>query len=61
LNTKNLKGKVKWGLRDPFASNLECFPWLKLQISIGVERGEREEKRGEERGLHGLDVVNAGE
>jgi hypothetical protein len=33
-------------LGDPFASNLEPFPWLNLQISKGVERGEREEKEG---------------
>jgi hypothetical protein len=30
----------------PFASNLETFPWLNLQISMGVDRGEREEKEG---------------
>jgi hypothetical protein len=31
-------------LGDPFASNLEPFSWLNLQVSMGVERGEREEK-----------------
>jgi hypothetical protein len=40
-------------LGDPFASKVEVFPWLKLQISMGVERGEREEKRGV---LHGLNM-----
>jgi hypothetical protein len=33
-------------LGDPFASNLEAFPWLNLQISMGVDRVEREEKGG---------------
>jgi hypothetical protein len=33
-------------LGDPFASNLEIFPWLNLQISMGVDRGEGEEKEG---------------
>jgi hypothetical protein len=33
-------------LGDPFASNLEAFPWLNIQISMGVDRGEREEKEG---------------
>jgi hypothetical protein len=33
-------------LGDPFASNLEVFPWLNLQISMGVDRVEREEKGG---------------
>jgi hypothetical protein len=33
-------------LGDPFASNLEPFSWLNLQISKGVDRGEREEKKG---------------
>jgi hypothetical protein len=31
-------------LGDPFASNLEAFPWLNLQITMGVDRVEREEK-----------------
>jgi hypothetical protein len=31
-------------LEDPFAFNLEPFPWLKLQISMDVERGERGKK-----------------
>jgi hypothetical protein len=30
-------------LGDPFASNLEAFPWLNLQINMDFERGEREE------------------
>jgi hypothetical protein len=44
-------------LEDPFASNLEPFPWLNLQISMG----EREvEERGE--GVFTvLEGVNAGE
>jgi hypothetical protein len=33
-------------LGDSFASNIEAFPWLNLQISMGVDRGEREEKEG---------------
>jgi hypothetical protein len=45
-------------LRDPFASKLESFSWLKLQNSIGVERGEREKKEG---GAPRLGRVNAGE
>jgi hypothetical protein len=28
-------------LEDPFTSNLEPFPWLKLQMSMDVERAER--------------------
>jgi hypothetical protein len=31
-------------LGDPFASNLEAFPWLNLQISMDFERGEREKE-----------------
>jgi hypothetical protein len=31
---------------DPFASNLEIFPWFNLQISMGFERGERREREG---------------
>jgi hypothetical protein len=33
-------------LGDPFASNLEAFPWFNLQISMGFEIGEREKKEG---------------
>jgi hypothetical protein len=42
-------------LGDPLASKLEVFPWLKLQISMGVERGEREKKGV----LHGLERVKS--
>jgi hypothetical protein len=31
-------------LGDPFASNLEAFPWFNLQISKDFERGEREKE-----------------
>jgi hypothetical protein len=45
-------------LGDPFASKLEVFPWLKLQISMGVERGE---ERGPPRFEHEVLVNNGGE
>jgi hypothetical protein len=44
-------------LGDPFASKLEVFPWLKLHISMGFERGEREKKGGAPQ----FGRVNAGE
>jgi hypothetical protein len=31
-------------LRDPFPSNLEAFPWFKLQITMDFERGESEKR-----------------
>jgi hypothetical protein len=40
------RGKWIGALGDPFASNLESFPWLNLYISMGVERGERGKKGG---------------
>jgi hypothetical protein len=47
MNPNNLNGNVKRGaLENPFASNLEPFPWLNLQISIGKMRSERERRRG---------------
>jgi hypothetical protein len=47
MNPNNLNGNVKRGaLENPFASNLEPFPWLNLQISIGKRRSERERRRG---------------
>jgi hypothetical protein len=33
-------------LGDPFPSNLEVFPWFKLQITMDFERGESEVKEG---------------
>jgi hypothetical protein len=33
-------------LGDPFASNLEAFPWFNLQITMDLERGEEEVKEG---------------
>jgi hypothetical protein len=44
-------------LGDPFASNLEPFSWLNLQISMGVDRGEREEKEEVLHGLAGWELV----
>jgi hypothetical protein len=31
-------------LEDPFASNLEAFPWFNLQTTMDFERGEGERK-----------------
>jgi hypothetical protein len=45
-------------LGDPFASNLEAFPWLKLQISIREGRGGKREEGGLSRFWMG---INAGE
>jgi hypothetical protein len=39
------RGKWREALGDPFASNLEDFPWLNLQISMSFERGRRRERR----------------
>jgi hypothetical protein len=47
-------------LGDPFASKLEVFPWLKLQVSMGVERGESEKKGGPPRFGKGEELVNNG-
>jgi hypothetical protein len=33
-------------LGDPFASNLEAFPWFNLQTSKDFEEGEREKREG---------------
>jgi hypothetical protein len=33
-------------LRDPFASNIEAFPWFNLQTSKDFEEGEREKRKG---------------
>jgi hypothetical protein len=33
-------------LGDPFASNLDAFPWFNLQTTMDFERGEREKREG---------------
>jgi hypothetical protein len=33
-------------LGDPFASNLEAFPWFNLQTTMDFERGEEEKREG---------------
>jgi hypothetical protein len=33
-------------LGDPFPSNLEAFPWFKLQITMDFERDERGKREG---------------
>jgi hypothetical protein len=40
------RGGINGGaLGDSFASNLDAFPWMNLQISMGEERGGRREGR----------------